>query len=189
MIPARYNDKDSIVKILVEAFDNNKSVNYIVKQDSKRKKRIQHLMEYSFEVCFKSGKVYLSDEKQGCALLVFPEKKRTTIRTIYQDTKLILLCTGISGIRKVIRRENKIKTLQPKGCVCYLWFIGVSQNFQDGGIGSGLLREIIEECASDDRIICLETSTERNIPWYQKFGFTIYNELDFGYKLFFLKRD
>jgi hypothetical protein len=27
------------------------------------------------------------------------------------------------------------------------------------------------------------------IFWYKKFGFKIYNELDLGYKLFFLKKE
>ncbi|WP_369127520.1 GNAT family N-acetyltransferase [Terrimonas pollutisoli] len=71
----------------------------------------------------------------------------------------------------------------------YLWFIGVDPAFQGKGTGSQLMREIIADSKSASRVLCLETSTVKNIPWYQQFGFVIYNELNFGYTLFFLKRE
>jgi hypothetical protein len=60
MIQAAYKDKYLVVDILTKAFDSNKSVNYVVKQDRKREKRIRKLMDYSFELCWESGEVYLS---------------------------------------------------------------------------------------------------------------------------------
>jgi ribosomal protein S18 acetylase RimI-like enzyme len=71
----------------------------------------------------------------------------------------------------------------------YLWFIGVDPNEQHNGIGSALLNEVIREGTKKNRSIYLETSTLKNIPWYEKFGFKIYNELDLGYKLFFLRKE
>ena len=49
--------------------------------------------------------------------------------------------------------------------------------------------DIISESEAQNRAICLETSTLRNLSWYQRLGFEIYHELDIGYNLFFLKRD
>jgi len=189
MIRAEFKDKDRIVDILAASFDDNNSVNYIVKQDKIRKKRIRRLMEYSFDVCHSFGKVYLSDDKKGCALIVLPDKKKTTLPSILLDLKLIFTCIGLSNVKKAMSREAKIKKLQPNERMCYLWFIGVDPLEQNKGVGSVLLSEIIDESKSDKRTICLETSTHRNLPWYQKFGFGIYNELDLGYKLFFLKKD
>lgn len=189
MIKANYADKKRTVGILAASFDDNQSVNYIIKQDSKRKQRIRRLMEYSFDVCYLFGKVYLSDDKKGCALIVLPDKKKTTLQSIWLDLKLIIFCIGLLNVKKAMSREAKIKKLQPAEKMYYLWFIGVDPSEQDKGIGSILLDEIIDESESNKRIICLETSTSRNLPWYEKFGFTIYNELDLGYKLFFLKRE
>jgi len=189
MILAEYTDKEWIVGILSEAFNDNKSVNYIVKQDEKKEERIKHLMGYSFEVCHHFGQVFLSNDKNACALIVLPEKKKTTLHSIVWDAKLIVSSIGLSNIKKAIKRESKIKGLQPKEPIYYLWFIGVRPAQQGEGIGSALLKEIIRESESINRTICLETSTPRNLPWYQKFGFTIYNELNLGYRLFFLKRN
>jgi hypothetical protein len=135
------------------------------------------------------GKVFLSDDKKGCALIVMPDKKKTTPRSVLLDLKLIFSGIGLGNLKKVIAREAKIKMLQPKELMYYLWFIGVEPCEQNAGTGTLLMHDIIEESESDKRMICLETSTLKNLPWYQKSGFTIYNELDLGYKLFFLKRD
>jgi hypothetical protein len=48
---------------------------------------------------------------------------------------------------------------------------------------------VISEGASKQRPIYLETSTLKNIPWYEKFGFTVYDKLDFGYELFCMKKE
>ena len=189
MIRARYNDKTVIVDILSNSFNDNHSVNYIIKQDRWRVDRIRNLMDYSFEVCYMFGDVFLSDDKNACALIVLPDKKKTNLKSILLDVKLITSCIGLSNVKKAMARESKIKKLHPEQLMYYLWFIGVDPDKQNKGIGSTLLNEVIKEGTSQHRSIYLETSTLKNIPWYEKFGFKIYNELDLGYKLFFLKKE
>ena len=48
MVKAIYSDKPLVVDILSKSFNDNKSINYIVKQDGKREERLRKLMEYSF---------------------------------------------------------------------------------------------------------------------------------------------
>lgn len=188
MKKAEYNDKSLVVDILTKSFDTNQSVNYIVKQDEKRAKRVSALMDYSFEVCYLFGEVFLSDDKKACALVTYPDKKKTTLKSILLDVKLILSCVGLKNIKKTLAREAMINKIQPKELRYYLWFIGVDPECQNEGIGSVLLNEIIEDSEHKKRPIYLETSTLKNLPWYKKFGFDIYHELDLSYKLFFLKR-
>ncbi len=189
MIRGEYSDKNRVVDILTRSFDNNKSVNYIIKQDKKRVQRIKNLMDYSFEVCHMFGDVFLSDDKKACALIVLPDKKKTNLKSILLDLKLIVSCIGMSNIKKAMDRESRIKKLHPEEAMYYLWFIGVDPNAQNKGIGSALLNKVINEGAKKNRSTYLETSTLRNIPWYEKFGFKIYNELDLGYRLYFLRRE
>lgn len=189
MIKASYSDKSFVLDILTKSFDTNKSVNYIVKQDKKRVQRVRALMDYSFEICYLFGEVFLSDNKRACALILYPDKKKTTLKSILLDIKLILSCVGLSNVKKALTRESKIKKIQPKEPMYYIWFIGVDPVYQNSGIGTELLNEVIEDSSRKKRPIYLETSTTKNLPWYKKFGFDIYNELDLSYKLFFLKRD
>ncbi len=130
MVKAEYNSKTLVVDILTKSFDTNQSVNYIINQDEKRKKRIKNLMEYSFGVCYLFGKVFLSDDKKSCALIVLPDKKKTTLRSILLDIKLIFSCITFSNVNRAMKREAKIKKLQPKDLMYYLWFIGVQPKHQ-----------------------------------------------------------
>jgi GNAT superfamily N-acetyltransferase len=189
MKKAKYIDKATVVNIITQSFADNSSVNYIIKQDQKKMLRLKKLIEYSFDTCFAFGEILLSSDRKGCALIIFPEKKRATLKSILLDFKLIISCTGISNAIKAVKRETAIKRVQPKELIYYLWFIGVETKEQNKGIGTQLMQEIINHSTSIGRTICLETSTMKNIPWYQQFGFTIYNELDFGYRLYCLKKE
>jgi hypothetical protein len=188
MIKADYRDKQVVVDILTQSFATNQSVNYIVKAGKNRLGSIQYLMDYSFEVCYLFGDVFLSEDKNACALVLYPDKKKTTLKSILLDAKLIFFSVGLKNIKKTLDREGAIKKIQPKELMYYLWFIGVDPDHQNKGIGTKLLNDLIQDSTLKKRPIYLETSTLKNLPWYQKMGFQVYQELDLSYKLFFLKR-
>jgi GNAT superfamily N-acetyltransferase len=181
-------DRHRIIEILTAAFDNNQSVNYIIPQDSIRSKRIQGLMDYACRVCEAHGKVFLSSDRNSCALVLLPHKKKWSVQTLLLDISLIFRVTGLRNIRKVLRREALIHKQHPIGPFYYLWFIGVDPAFTGQGMGSILLEKLIADAGSLNLPFYLETSTKRNIPWYQRFGFRIYQEIDLGCQLLFMKR-
>jgi len=190
MVKANANDKQTVVSILSKSFNENRSVNYVLRRDSSRESRLKKLMEYSFDYCSNFGEVFLSEDRKACALIVLPDKRKTNFKSIYLDLKLALTCVGLANLGKVMKRESKIKSLHPKTPMYYLWFIGVDPDVQNKGLGSKLLKQLIERGKELSRPIYLETSTPKNLPWYEKFGFSVYNVLDdFGYRLFCLKAE
>jgi ribosomal protein S18 acetylase RimI-like enzyme len=182
------HQKTLIVDILSKSFDDNKSVNFVVKQDYIRKERIRRLMEYSFNVCHAFGEVWISDAEQACALILLPDKKKPTLNALLWDAKLALTVIGLNRISSVLGREAKIKSFHPQEPFSYLWFIGVIPELQNRGKGSLLLDEIIQESQRSKRPIYLETSVERNLPWYQNHGFEIFHSIDLTYTLYLLRK-
>jgi hypothetical protein len=189
MIEAKSEDKGLIIDILTESFKDNQSVNYLIPADGRRLNRIRALMDYSYETCKLFGKVYLSDDRKGCALVSFPERKKTTLKSLWLEVMLILNGIGFGNISKAISREKAISKNYPSPPIYYLWFIGVKPDSQNSGVGKKLMEEIVAESERLKRPIYLETSTVKNIPWYRKFGLNVYNQLDFGYTLFLIKND
>ncbi|WDF77068.1 GNAT family N-acetyltransferase [Mucilaginibacter sp. KACC 22773] len=188
MVQANVKQKNLIIDILVAAFKDNQSVNFIVRQDNRRLRRIAALMDYSFEMCNHFGDVWITEQKDGCALMLYPHLKKFSLFAIWLDLKLIFQAIGISGIFKALKREGLIKKIQPKEPMAYLWFIGIEPSAQKAGRGSELLKEVIDSATSSGLPTFLETSTPANLPWYKKFSFEIYDRLDLGYTLYFLKR-
>lgn len=181
-------DKKIVVEILSKSFDDNMSVNYVVKQGSGREQRIKYLMSYAFDVCRDNGVIYLSDQKEACALILYPERKRNPIIKLIQDLKLGIISIGLSKASSVLNREKQLKKYHPNEPYYYLWFIGVHPGSQNQGIGSAFFKDVLSECDENAKIIYLETSVLRNLSWYKKFGFKIFRELPLGYKLYLMLR-
>lgn len=146
-------------------------------------------MIYSYSLCNMFGEIYLSDDRKGCALTLLPESKKSNLQTALLDLGLVFSSIGLSRTLKVLRRDSRIKNLYPAEPIYYLWFIGVHPDHQHQGVGSGLLAQLINKSSELKRPIYLETSMAENIGFYEKFGFRIYKELDFGHTLYSMKRD
>ncbi|WP_345951242.1 GNAT family N-acetyltransferase [Mucilaginibacter sp. PAMB04274] len=188
MIKAAATDRNLVVEILTRSFDRNQSVNYIVHQGDGRLKAITALMAYSFDLCCLFGDVWLSEDRNACALVLYPHKKRVTVKSVWLDIRLIIQAIGLANVAKVLDREKKIKNKQPQEPMAYLWFIGVDKHQQNQGIGSRLLQDVMDHAADQHLPVCLETSTLQNLPWYQKNGFEVYDELLLSYSLYFLRK-
>lgn len=181
------NNRQRHIDLLQAAFADNLSVNYIVQQDQKKKMRIARLIEYAYTTCERYGKVISTDDGHGCALVLFPDQKKFSLRSLALDLKLILDVTGFSRLFKILKREQLINEQHPDKFIYYLWFIAIDPVQQGKGLGTELLQKLIAEAHLMQRPFYLETSTLKNIPWYEKNGFRIFHELDIGYRLYFIR--
>ncbi|MCH5720405.1 GNAT family N-acetyltransferase [Niabella hibiscisoli] len=103
------------------------------------------------------------------------------------DLSLAIKAMGLTNLSKVLKRESAIGKTHPPGLLYHIWYIGVEPEQQGQGIGSQLLKKIIARAGNMNRLPVLETSTKSNIAWYQKHGFTIYSQLNFGFDLYCMK--
>jgi ribosomal protein S18 acetylase RimI-like enzyme len=181
--------KNLFIDLLCDSFEDNKSVNYVVKQDEHRKRRIRSLMDYSYETCRAFGDVWMADDLQACALVLYPDKKKFTFRSAIWDARLALSSVGINRVGIVLKRQAAVKSFHPTQPFTYLWFIAVSKEAQGSGRGTRLLERIIHKSDVEGRPIYLETSVEQNLQWYKKHGFEIFNEIDFSYHLYMMRRN
>jgi ribosomal protein S18 acetylase RimI-like enzyme len=189
MRKAKKQDKSLILELLSASFESNQSVNFIIAQDKNRYSRIRDLMAYSLAMCSLFGEVWLSDDDNACALVMYPQLKKTTFKSVLLDLKLIFQAVGIGNVSKVLNREQLIRQRHPKLPIAYLWFLGVKPSMQNQGIGSKLLNNLIDYTETLSLPLYLETSAISNLQWYQKLGFEIYTKLELSYTLYFLKHN
>jgi GNAT superfamily N-acetyltransferase len=185
MVKEAPETRNRIIDILAMSFAANKSVQAICGNNLQR---IRGLMAYGYDNCTAFGRVYLNEDLSACALVLFPDRKRTSLKTILWDLKLVFKVIGLKKLFKVLKRESVIKSHHPRAPFSYLWFIGVDPSMQGRGKGSTLLDSIIEDAAVANRPVYLETSTIENIAFYKRHGLEVFGELKFGYTLFMLRK-
>lgn len=183
-------EKDIVIDIITEAFNENKSFNYVVKQDKSRAKRMKSLVEYCYNICKKYGEIHVSEDQTAVALINLPHKaKKNSLFSIGQDIRLIFKTIGIERLPLVLKRESVLKANHPNSPFCHLWYIGVKNDSQGKGAGSSLLLKIINKYKDEGLPIYLETSMDQNVPWYEKHGFDVYNtNTDFGFTTYMIHK-
>jgi ribosomal protein S18 acetylase RimI-like enzyme len=192
MIKAGKIHKDRVLELLAECIDKNKSVNWIVKQDAKRKERIRHLLNYSFEICIAAEQIFLTEDQNGVIICSMSDDKLPFLEEAWHTARFLINVTGINGIGKALRRERYVTSFHPTDHeFIYIWFLAVDKSMQGTGVGTAMLAELITTSNQANLPIYLETSEERNVKFYQKHGFEIYHVSDeamFGFKLYFLRK-
>ena len=190
---ATQKDKNLTAQILHSSFINvtiANSINFVVKQDKKRSRRLLFLAEYMFYIAYTFGEVYISDNENACLLIVYPHNKRITYKTIWWDIQLAIKTIGISNIPKILRRENQLKKHHISEPHIHPLVLGVSQEMQGKGIGPRLIKEVFEYHKHNTLPCIIETTTKSNLKLYKRFGFTVFKEThEFNYPLYFLRKN
>src|SRR3954447_20957535 len=191
MIKAGKIHKQRVIELLAECIDKNKSVNWIVKQDKRRKERIRHLIDYAFDICIGAEQIYLTDDQNGVIISSMSDDKLPFLEEAWLTARFLINVTGIYGIGKALRREKYVTSFHPQDHeFIYIWFLAVDKSMQGRGIGAKMINVIIEKSKMENVPIYLETSEERNVKFYLKHGFEIHHvseEERFGFKLYFLR--
>ena len=185
-------DKQKVISILAQSFDDNKSANWAIKSDKKRVNRMRRLMAYALKICKVQNGVFVSQDGAGVMLYDYPNSSKYSFPRLIADIQFIFTVIGPERLFKVLKRESYIKKFHPKENYIYLWFLGVDPKKQGNGTGSKLLKELTVHSDKNKLQIVLETSNSKNLALYNKFGFKIYHEwnADFiGFPIWFMKRE
>ncbi|MDV3769046.1 hypothetical protein CMU26_05765 [Elizabethkingia anophelis] len=179
-------DYPRIEEILTNAFRENKSVNYILKKEGENL-LISKLISYSIFKGYSFGDIWLNETKTACVICIDPKKERITLESLKKDFWLITSVIGIKNLLKVLKKESITKKHLPYDIdFVHLWYIGVIPEEQGQGIGSKLLLDVIKYYKEKKEAICLETSTLKNLPFYENLGFHRYHTENFGFDFYFL---
>lgn len=185
MIKAEKADEPWVIELLCASFDQNPGVNEVVNPSTNRLKNIRRLITYAVKQCNRYGQIWLSDDKFGCVLILYPFLKKPSLLNVWADARLAITAIGLKRVKRVLKRERLIREKQVKGEVGYVWFIGVHPSAQGKGTGGQLLKEVTEHIHRQQLFIILETNSN-TLQWYAHRNFIKYDELQLSYQLHFM---
>jgi ribosomal protein S18 acetylase RimI-like enzyme len=122
--------------------------------------------------------VWTTGDRAGAALWAPPRRWRSTAREDLALTRSVArlrlaprLPFTVAGMLGIERRHP----LTPDHW--YLAVLGIDPRAQGQGLGSAVLRPVLERCDADGIGAYLESSKERNIDFYARHGFRVTGEL------------
>jgi GNAT superfamily N-acetyltransferase len=122
---------------------------------------------------------YTTDDLAGAAIWIPPAHRPPLLDAIRVGPAMARL-TGWRRLRAVadavgeLERRRHHHVPEPH---YYLSALGVEPGRQGQGIGTALMRPVLDRCDRDNLPAYLETATARNLPLYQRLGFAIVEEL------------
>lgn len=191
MIQATLNDKAHIVEILTQAYDNNDTINETVNEPSskrhrnnptqeiRRRTKISKLMAYGFDLCFRAGAVFLSDDRKATVLVLLPHKKKMDFRGVWDEVTLISVI-GLWNVPKVLRREIEYNKVLPHAPIAKGMFFGTYPKYAQKGIGTILLKELIGWTEGMGLPMYVEARIKHNELFYARHGFETFHTLVLG---------
>ena len=122
------------------------------------------------------GHVYTTDTVGGGALWLPPgESETSTMETIRMLPELYRV-TGRSFVRAV-RGLSLMDATHPHEDHWYLWFVGVAPKWRGRGLGTALMRPILDRADDEGMPAYLEATSPLNRRLYERHGFEVTGEI------------
>lgn len=122
---------------------------------------------------FESETAFVADGFEGAAfwLPVGVENDPEPIQQVAMDS---LAPERLESLSPIMEQMERFHTKEPHW---YLPMIGVDPAHQGRGVGSALLRHVLAKVDAEGVAAYLESSSPKNVPLYQRFGFEVAGEI------------
>jgi ribosomal protein S18 acetylase RimI-like enzyme len=178
--PAQSSDHPTLTLTLVAAFDNDPVTSFIVRNDDRHHWGMQIGFRRALDLYQPYGLTFVANEGEGVALWARHDQWKLTF---WQECSLIPTYMRVCGINRFMRLSRGFDTMKshhPAEPHYYLYLLGVAPGRQLHGLGGTLLRTMLERCDREQMPAYLEASNPHNIPFYQRQGFRVIKEFEFG---------
>lgn len=174
------NETPALARTLAHAFYDDPVFKYLWPDDSRRRATIErgfHL--FLRRLWLPHDETYVSADTAGVCVWEPPGTWK-----IGTGTQLVLLpaLARIYGrsLARTLRALTVLEKDHPTDPHYYLPFIGVVPDRQGRGIGTALMRPILQRCDADRVPAYLEATTRRNRALYERHGFEVTHEFRLG---------
>ena len=171
-------------EMMALAFSSDPSVRYLIENESDRLVTLKHFWQNVLDHDFRYQRIYTCDGLMGVASWLPPD---AAIEPFWNYLPLLSGIlrrsgwrSGWNSTRKLLAIMTATDSFRHKDCPQPHWYLNglaVSPQAQGQGVGSQLLRPVLELADRQGEICYLYTSTEGAVRFYQRQGFVVRGEL------------
>jgi len=175
-------DLDALEGALTRAFSDDPLMGWIFKSNppEQRGESLRRFMRFALDVGLPAGHTYTVGANAGGAIWSPPDVNilgEAVIGSFFELLGELIgdeaerVGTGLMAIDEVHPHD------EPH---FYLFVLGTDSTLQSQGLGSRLIRDVLDRCDRQGLPAYLESSNIRNVPFYERHGFRVQNEIDVG---------
>ena len=171
-------DVPALARMLARAFFDDPVASWAWRPDARRMRVLERFQAIRLRQLLVDDEVWTTHDLTCSALWAPPGRWRMSL------SEVAALLPSFAGPRLLARMplvavgwlglEHKHPT-EPEHW--YLAVLGTDPSSQGKGLGSGVLRTMLEQCDRDGVAAYLESSKESNIDFYARHGFRVVDEL------------
>ena len=172
------NQVKRLSEVAAAAFYNYPMMTHYFPDPKKRMHRLTWYMEKTLNCAVCYGSVYATPDFSGVLFLLPPGHTRLTNAEFIRNG--FLLCPLVMGFSNYLKSnecekfvaDTHDKLLDGRDHY-YLWGLVADPSRQRKGVGSALMRLCLEKADAEHLPVYLETHDEKNIAYYNRFGFEL----------------
>lgn len=174
---AEGNEASKLASMLGRAFLDDPVQLYLFPDESTRLKKVERLFGSFLRGHYlKHGATSATKNHEGVALWAPPGHSIFTPGEIVSQAVPMLRSFGL-GVQRALKVLDAIEKHHPKEPHWYLGVLGTDPIHQGKGIGASVLQPVLERCDHEGIPAYLESSKDRNVPYYERFGFKVTKEI------------
>lgn len=162
---------------LARAFDDDPVTRWLFPANRYGDRLRQYFAMYLRRISLRHGTTYTTEDHRGGAIWLPPGKWELTPWDIVRTLPTTSRSLG-RRLPFALRTLLQIEHRHPKVPHYYLATLGTDPAHQGQGVGSALMQPVLARCDAEGLPAYLESSKERNVPFYARHGFEVTEELD-----------
>jgi len=160
--------------VLARAFYDDPAMSWTFPSDRKRLAQAERFWAIRLRYMAPQEEVYVTDDLAGAAVWTLPDRWHVSWRETGELARM-MLTPRLPMLFSGLQRLEKSHPHEPHSF--YLAVLGTDPPRQGEGVGSVLIQPVLELCDRDCVPAYLESSKERNIDFYSRFGFRVVSEV------------
>lgn len=174
---ARDTDTTELSKVLTRAFQEDPVFSWVVPDPAHRRQRLPAVFAAFVDLYLPYRETYLAGDGLGAALWAPPEGEPFGEEQL--ETFGERLDTALGGdVERALELGAVLDQHHPKQAAFYLQLMGVAPEHQGRGLGSRLLRTVLDVCDANGTPAYLEATSHQNRRLYERHEFHTIDQID-----------